>query len=90
MNDASTAFRGNLPSDKNLGSSVRSYNDLFSRSLQCLSENGNTLNFTELSPVIVLNVTINFQSGGKMTKMIDLKKIGKSFEQRKQLCINVC
>lgn len=47
--------------------------------LNCESKYGDTISFRDLSPVVVLNVTVDFKRGGKISKMIDLMKIGKSF-----------
>lgn len=75
--EKSTAFRADAISARNLASSVRSYTDLNSMTLSCLWNNGETIRFRDLSPVVVLNVTVDCKKGGKITKMIDLKKIGK-------------
>lgn len=59
--------------------SVHSYDDLRYNKLMCAANYGDTINFGKLSPVIVLNVTVNLRKGGKISEFIDLKKIGKSF-----------
>lgn len=68
---------GQLVSDETLCSSVHSYTDLNS-ALRCVKNEGDTISFTDLSPVIILDVTFRFKSGRTVKKKIDLKKIGKS------------
>lgn len=75
--DKSTAFRADAVNARNLHSSVRSYSDLDLMILNCQNNSGDTISFQGLSPVVVLNVTVDCKKGGKITKMIDLKKIGK-------------
>lgn len=68
---------GQPVSDETLCSSVHSYTDLNS-ALRCVKNEGDTISFTDLSPVIILDVTFRFKSGRTVKKKIDLKKIGKS------------
>lgn len=65
--------------DGTLYSSVHSYTELNS-AVRCVSggSNGDTITFSDLSPVIVLKVIFSFKSGRTVTKMIDLQKIGES------------
>uniref|UniRef100_A0A3Q3WZA6 Uncharacterized protein n=1 Tax=Mola mola TaxID=94237 RepID=A0A3Q3WZA6_MOLML len=53
------------------------YTDLRSVKLNCAKNDGDTISFRDLSPVVILNVTVDFKRGGKIIKMIDLKKIIK-------------
>lgn len=62
-----------------LCSFVHSYPDLNRKfGKKCLESSGNTINFTDLSLVIIIEVTLGLKSGHTVTKSIDLKKIGKS------------
>lgn len=60
-----------------LCSFIHSYTDL-NWKVECLNSSGNTISFTNLSPVINLTVTLGLKSGRNMTKKINLLKIGKS------------
>lgn len=60
-----------------LCSFVHSYTEL-NWTVKCLNSSGNTINFTDLSPVIIFEVTLGLKSRRNVTKRIDLKKIGKS------------
>lgn len=63
--------------DGMLCSSNHSYPELNS-ARRCEKSVGDTITFTDLSPVIILEVTLSFKNGQIVKKMIDLKKIGKS------------
>lgn len=73
------ALREQRVTDGTLCSSLRSYTELNS-AVRCVSggSNGNTITFSDLSPVIILNVTFRFKSVPAVTKMVDLQKIGES------------
>nr|AAR25674.1 class I helical cytokine receptor number 11 [Tetraodon nigroviridis] len=45
--------------------------------IRCVKSDGDTIRFTELSPVIILEVTFRFKSQRTVKKRIDLKKIVK-------------
>lgn len=70
-------LRGQWVNDGTLCSSVHSYTELNSV-VRCVKNEGDTFSFTDLSPVIILEVTFRLKSGRTVKKMIDLKKIGKS------------
>lgn len=44
----------------------------------CETSQSDTIDFADLSPIVVLEVRFSLKSGRTITKMIDLKKIGKS------------
>lgn len=61
-------------------SSVHSYTDWSTgrRREKCMEVFNDTFTSTDLDPVIHLNVTLQLKGGGSISKMVDLKKIGKT------------
>lgn len=62
--------------------SVHSYNDLVWKKQKCFRNDTDTINFGYLPLMVPVNLTVE-SKGRKITEIIDLRKIGKSFIQKK-------